>query len=223
MLFRSSLLAGVALTENNLPRLKDGVIGHEEPKWARVPLRASLPPLWSLSETACSFISKEMMPRFFPCAGLAILSLIPASCSPSLQPFHLPEGFAFKDFVTGQPFDQDSLRGKLLLVNFWAAWSPASTKELPELAALAKEFEPKGLVTVGVCLDDAQASELLVFAERQGVRYPLVWPGEKLLDVISPLETIPYTVLIDNDGKILARFRGPFKPRDVREAVEKNL
>jgi len=163
------------------------------------------------------------MDRFFRFAGMAALSLFLASCAPTRQPFRLPEGFAFKDFVTGQPLDQNSMRGKLLLVNFWAAWSPASIKELPELAALDKEFGPKGLVMVGVCLDDAQASELLVFAERQGIRYPLVWPGERLLDVISPLETIPYTVLIDNDGKILARFRGPFKPRDVREAVEKNL
>jgi hypothetical protein len=88
---------------------------------------------------------------------------------------------------------------------------------------LAKRFGPKGLVLLGVCLDDAPPAELLVFAERQGVRYPLVWPGEKLLDEIQPLETIPYTILIGNDGKILGRFRGPFKPRDLREAVEKNL
>lgn len=151
------------------------------------------------------------------------ICLLLASCQPPAEPFHLSEGFDFKDFTSGQAYDTGSLRGKLLLVNFWAAWSPASIKELPELSALAKEFGPQGLTTLGVCLDDAQPSELLVFAERQGVRYPLVWPGEKILDVIAPLETIPYTVLIDNDGKILARFRGPFKPRELRDAVKKNL
>ena len=150
-------------------------------------------------------------------------SLIFVACQPTQEPFRLPPGIEFKDFTTGQAFDSGSLRGKLLLVNFWAAWSPASTKELPELATLAKQLGPKGLVVLGVCLDDAQPAELLVFAERQGVRYPLVWPGDKLLDSIAPLETIPYTVLIDNDGKILARFRSPFKSRDLREAVEKNL
>lgn len=151
------------------------------------------------------------------------LGLALCSCRPALEPFRLPEDMAFKDLVSGQSYDTGSLRGKLLLINFWAAWSPASTKELPELAELAKRFGPKGLVLLGVCLDDAPPAELLVFAERQGVRYPLVWPGEKLLDEIQPLETIPYTILIDNDGKILGRFRGPFKPRDLREAVEKNL
>ena len=145
------------------------------------------------------------------------------ACQPTLKPFRLQEGMSFKDLVTGQPYDVSSLRGNLLLLNFWAAWSPASTKEIPELAELAKHYGPKGLVLYGVCLDDAPAAELLVFAERQGARYPLVWPGPTLLDTIQPLETIPYTVLIDNDGKIVARFRAPFKPRDLREAIEKNL
>lgn len=158
----------------------------------------------------------------FPTLAL-LLGWILSSCQPALEPFRLSEAMAFKDLVSGQPYDTGSLRGKLLLINFWAAWSPASIKELPELAELAKKFGPNGLLLLGVCLDDAPPAELLVFAERQGIRYPLVWPGEKLLDEIQPLETIPYTVLIDNDGKIVARFRGPFKPRDLREAVEKNL
>jgi len=160
-------------------------------------------------------------PRILPVGLLLAWALV--SCRPALEPFRLPEGIAFKDLVSGQPYDTGQIRGKLLLLNFWAAWSPASLKELPELADLAKTFRDRGLVVVGVCLDDAPAAELLVFAERQGIRYPLVWPGDNLLDEIQPLETIPYTVLIDNHGKVVARLRGPFKPRDLREAVEKFL
>jgi thiol-disulfide isomerase/thioredoxin len=161
------------------------------------------------------------MPRLLPLLLGALLSL--ASCRPAPEPFQLPDGIAFKDLVSGQPYDTASLRGELLLLNFWAAWSPATLKELPELANLAAKFQPRGLVILGVCLDDAPPAELLVFAERQGVRYPLLWPGDQLLDTIQPLETIPYTVLLDSQGKILARFRGPFQPRDLREAIEKNL
>ena len=164
-----------------------------------------------------------MRPVWIVPLGL-LLGLTLVSCQPALAPFHLPEAMTFKDLVTGQPYDTGQMRGKLLLLNFWAAWSPAAVKELPELAALAQAFAPKGLVTMGVSMDEASPpAELLVFAERQGVRYAVVGPGEKLLDAIQPLETIPYTVLIDNEGKILARFRSPFKPRDLREAIEKNL
>ena len=155
--------------------------------------------------------------------GVLSVAFLLVSCRPAPGPFRLSAGMAFQDLVTGQGYDTGQLRGNLLLLNFWAAWSPASLKELPELAALAKNFQTQGLVVYGVCLDDAPAAELLVFAERQGIRYPLVRPGDKLLDEIQPLETIPYTILIDNDGKIVARFRGPFKPRDLREAIKKNL
>lgn len=152
-----------------------------------------------------------------------LLAWILASCQPSPEPFRLPEGMSFKDLVTGQPYDTGSIRGKLLLLNFWAAWSPASIKELPHLVDLEKSFRAKGLLVYGICLDETPAAELLVFAERQGIQYPLLWPGDRLLDEIQPLETIPYTLLVDNQGKILARFRGPFKPRELREAIEKNL
>lgn len=154
---------------------------------------------------------------------LAGISLFLTACGRSPEPFHLPPDMAFQDLITGQPVDPGPLRGGLLLLNFWAAWSPASLKEFPELAALEKKFASRGLVMMGVCLDDAPPGELLLFAERQGVRYPLVRPGEKLLDEIQPLETIPYTVLIDNDGKIVARFRGPFHARELRAAIEKKL
>lgn len=163
------------------------------------------------------------MNLLFRLKWLLVAGWLLQSCQPVQDPFQLPEGVGFKDLASGQNYDTSSLRGKLLLVNFWAAWSPASIKELPELVALDKKFSKKGLVLLGVCLDDSPAAELLIFAERQGVRYPLVWPGDKLLDAIQPLETIPYTLLIDNRGKIVARFRAPFKPSDLLEAVEKNL
>ena len=130
---------------------------------------------------------------------------------------------SFLDLATGQSFETQNLKGKLLLLNLWAAWSPTTAKELPELIALQEKFSGKGLLVFGVCLDDAPPAGLLVFAERQGIRYPLVRPGETTLDQLNPIETIPYTLLLNPEGKILQRFRGPFKPSEVREAIEKNL
>ncbi|NDC79839.1 MAG: TlpA family protein disulfide reductase [Verrucomicrobia bacterium] len=130
---------------------------------------------------------------------------------------------SFFDLATGQGFETKSLRGNLVLLNLWAAWSPSSAKELPELVILQQKFSGKGLLVLGVCLDDAPPAGLLVFAERHGIRYPLVRPGDSTLDRLNPIETIPYTLLLDPEGKILHRFRGPFKPSEVREAIEKYL
>lgn len=130
---------------------------------------------------------------------------------------------AFFDLATTQPLEINSLHGKILLLNLWAAWSPASAKELPELVALEEDYSKKGLVVLGVCLDDAPAAGLLVFAERHGIRYPLVRPGPLMLDLVEPVETIPYTILLNNEGKVIGRFRSPIKSTEVRAAIEKNL
>ncbi|NBQ55522.1 MAG: TlpA family protein disulfide reductase [Verrucomicrobia bacterium] len=151
------------------------------------------------------------------------LSTLLISCGPSLKPVRLPPAMTFTDLATGQMFETQNLKGNLVLLNLWAAWSPASAKELPELVDLNEKFSPKGLITLGVCLDDAPPAGLLVFAERHGIHYPLVRPGDQTLDQLNPIETIPYTILFDSQGKILRRFRGPFKPSEVREAIEKNL
>ena len=130
---------------------------------------------------------------------------------------------AFFDLATTQPIEINSLHGKVLLLNLWAAWSPASAKELPELVALEEDYSKKGLVVLGVCLDDAPAAGLLVFAERHGIRYPLVRPGPLMVDLVEPVETIPYTILLNNEGKVIGRFRSPIKRAELRAAIEKNL
>lgn len=145
------------------------------------------------------------------------------SCGPSLKPVRLAPALTFTDLATGQAFETQNLKGNLVLLNLWAAWSPASAKELPEVVDLNETFSKKGLIILGVCLDDAPPAGLLVFAERHGIHYPLVRPGEQTLDQLNPIETIPYTILFNSEGKILHRFRGPFKPSEVREAIEKNL
>jgi len=129
----------------------------------------------------------------------------------------------FFDLATTQPLEVNSLHGKVLLLNLWAAWSPASAKELPELVTLEEDYSKKGLVVLGVCLDDAPAAGLLVFAERHGIRYPLVRPGPLMVDLVEPVETIPYTILLNNEGKVIGRFRSPIKRAELRAAIEKNL
>lgn len=154
---------------------------------------------------------------------LLFLTLLSVGCRGPVQTITLPADMVFLDLASNQPIGTNLLRGNLVLLNLWAAWSPTTTKELPLLVELEKEYAPKGLLVIGICLDDAPAASLLVFAERHGIHYPLVRPGEKTLDLLDPLETVPYTLLLDPKGKILARFRGPFKPADLRAALDQYL
>ena len=91
------------------------------------------------------------------------------------------------------------------------------------MVSLDEDYSKKGLVVLGVCLDDAPAAGLLVFAERHWIRYPLVRPGPLMIDLIEPVETIPYTILLNTEGKVIGRFRSPIKRAELRSAIEKNL
>lgn len=161
--------------------------------------------------------------RLSPFLALVASTWLFTSCGPSFQPIKLPATLTFIDLASGQSFETQNLKGKLILLNLWAAWSPASAKELPQVVELNEKYADQGLITIGVSLDDAPPSGLLVFAERHGIHYPIVRAGDQTLDQLNPIETIPYTILLNPEGKVLNRFRGPFKPSEVREAIEKNL
>jgi len=151
------------------------------------------------------------------------LAFLLVSCRQPPEAFLLPEGITFRDLASGREINPREYRGRVLVLHLWAAWSPASIREIPELAEFSKLYAQRGLVILGVCLDESSAAELVVFAERQGARYPLVRPGPRLLDEIQPLETIPYTVLYSPGGKVLARFRATWKTGELREVIKKNL
>jgi len=74
---------------------------------------------------------------------LALVSLLfLGSCRSTPPALQLPADLTFLDLPSNQPYDTSSLHGKLLLLNLWAAWSPASAKELPELTSLQKICPP---------------------------------------------------------------------------------
>jgi peroxiredoxin len=95
------------------------------------------------------------------------------------------------------------LRGKVVLVNFWATWCPPCRKELPSMERLWRQLKDQGLVVLGVNVGES-ADE--VFAFSNGLETPLTFP--LLLDEDSavaqswPVKGLPTTYLVDKRGRI---------------------
>ncbi len=112
----------------------------------------------------------------------------------------------------GTPLKLSSLRGKVLLVDFWASWCGPCRRENPNVVAAYKKYHDKGFDVLGVSLDKTKGRWLQAI-EKDGLMWHHVsdlkgWKNEaaKLYGVTS----IPSTVLLDRDGKIIARnLRGP--------------
>jgi peroxiredoxin len=110
--------------------------------------------------------------------------------------------FSLKD-LTGKTWTFSDLRGKVVLVNFWATWCPPCRKEMPDLEALYKQFAPQGLVILGI--SDEEASKVQPFIGERKITFPvLLDPGRKVNDAFI-VEGIPKSFVYDRDGRLVAQ------------------
>ena len=114
------------------------------------------------------------------------------------------------ELILPMPNDKDlalsSLRGKVVLIDFWASWCAPCRKELPNVKRAYEKYKSKGFEILGVSLDKDR-NAWLEAVSKEGLTWPQVsdlkqWQSEACQ--IYAIQSIPYTVLIDKDGKILA-------------------
>lgn len=107
--------------------------------------------------------------------------------------------------------------GRPLLVNVWASWCGPCVVEMPELARYAREQGPNGTQVVGIALDEADA--VSDFLSEVPVDYPIAIDAPGRSDAGVRLGNVrgvlPYTVLIDAEGRLLKRKVGPFVPDEL--------
>lgn len=109
--------------------------------------------------------------------------------------------FTLKD-LAGKAWHLRGLRGKVVLVNFWATWCPPCREELPDLNALA-ERHPTDLVVLGISSESAE--ELRSFVARQPIKYPILVDAETNVNLAFGIEGIPRTIIYDRNGKMAAQ------------------
>ncbi len=116
---------------------------------------------------------------------------------------HAWEGVHAPDFsvtnLDGQAVRLADLKGRRVVLNFWATWCPPCLVELPNFIKLRSETSPTNVVILGLSTDDAATQK--IFAQRNGVNYPLA----VLQNAPSPyrdIAKIPVTIVIDRKGVI---------------------
>ena len=109
--------------------------------------------------------------------------------------------------------------GRRVLLNLWASWCGPCVKEMPELDRFARSQAPNGTQVVGIALDNAAAVE--AFLLRIPVSYPLLvdTPGPRDAGVRlgNPKGVLPYSVLLDAQGRVLKQKIGPFRDGEIDE------
>jgi peroxiredoxin len=126
--------------------------------------------------------------------------------------------------LSGEAFSTSELRGKVVLVNFWATYCAACLEEMPKLIETHKKFAPRGYETVAVAVRHDNPSKVARFAEKNGLpfRVALDSSGE-LAKEFGNVRITPMGFLIDKQGRVLKRFVGEPNWSEFHELVERAL
>jgi len=133
----------------------------------------------------------------------------------------LPD-FSLKDLQGREIFSAD-LRGKVVLIDFWATWCQPCKKEMPGYEKLLDRYGPHGFTVVGFKFDTMMDMEdPALFAKKIGVRYPLVVASDDLKQKFGGIQGLPTTMLYDRDGILRKKIVG-FEYTNVIESELKPL
>ncbi len=133
----------------------------------------------------------------------------------------LPE-FSVKD-LKGEEISSADLRGKVVLVDFWATWCQPCKKEMPGYQKLLDLYGSRGFAVIGFKFDTmADTEEPAQFARKIGVRYPLAVAPDDLKQKFGGIEGLPTTMLYDRQGILRKKVIG-FEYTDAFESAVKPL
>jgi thiol-disulfide isomerase/thioredoxin len=121
------------------------------------------------------------------------------------EPFDV-EPFTLTD-LEGKTITSTDLRGKVVLVNFWATWCPPCRAEIPDLIKLQDKYRDK-LVVIGISEDEAPVEEVKKFVDEQKMNYPVAMVTPDVQRIFKGVSALPTTFVIDPEGKVQQRHVG---------------
>jgi len=153
---------------------------------------------------------------------LAVLTWAPACAARSVEPRPAPS-FTLPTRA-GVPVDLDSLRGRVVLVDFWASWCEPCKKSFPWLATIYGQYAEKGLSVVAVNLDKNQ-DQAVEFLDKYSVPFVIAYdPAGRTAEAFD-VSVMPTSFLIDRQGRIVLSHPGfdPKKTGPLEDAIKEAL
>jgi len=135
----------------------------------------------------------------------------------------LPD-FSLKN-LEGKTVQSEDFSQKILVINFWATWCPPCLKEIPHLNELFLDFRSRGVIVLGISMDQGDPDVVQQFIQRHDVKYPVVMGTSSVGDDFGGIRGLPTTFIVDQNGEIIKRFDGyrPSYPKAMKRTVDQIL
>ncbi len=125
--------------------------------------------------------------------------------------------------LDGKKMTLADLRGKVIVLNFWATWCTPCKVEMPWLIDFQKQYASQGVQIVGIAEDDSGKEKISAFAREMQVNYPILLDEGDVADKYGNIENLPTTFYISRTGTIVESASGIAGKPDIDAAIQKAL
>jgi peroxiredoxin len=116
--------------------------------------------------------------------------------------------FSLQNVKDGKIVNSQSLKGKVILLSFFATWCPPCAEEIPILVKLHREMESAGFSVIGLSVDQQGPAEIAKFVEKKAINYPVLLAEARTADDFGGIYSIPVAFLINKTGNVVKRYSG---------------
>jgi peroxiredoxin len=127
-------------------------------------------------------------------------------------------GWELKD-VDGKPVNFSRFKGKVVVLDFWATWCGPCRAEIPGYVKLQDKYKDKGLVIIGVSLDQAGPEVVKKFIGDFHLNYQVVMGDDAVVEAFGGVDGIPTTFLIDRTGTIRDKKVGAMETAEYEKVL----
>ena len=122
--------------------------------------------------------------------------------------------------LDGKSVTLSELRGRPVLLNFWATWCAPCRVEMPWLVRLDEAYRAQGLQVIGIAVESGQKDEIAAFVRERGVQYEIVLGNSATLNEFGGVRFMPQSFFIDREGRITKVTAGITDESDLAEGIK---
>jgi cytochrome c biogenesis protein CcmG/thiol:disulfide interchange protein DsbE len=125
--------------------------------------------------------------------------------------------------VDGTIFRLSDHAGQVVIIDFWATWCPPCQEMIPVLKKLHRNFSDRGLLVLGVSLDNDGLEALGPFVHREMIPYRIVMGDDRVVRAFGGVTTIPTLYIVDREGRLVRKMVGYHSYADLENEIKRYL
>jgi thiol-disulfide isomerase/thioredoxin len=160
---------------------------------------------------------------------VVVVALFAIRVAPQLRaavgwsPAHAAEPAVSLQMLDGSTVPLGGLKGRVVLVNFWATWCPPCRAEMPGIEKVYEARRADGFTVVGISLDQTGPQEVESFLRNHAITYPVAMGDRAAVAGFGGVSSLPTSFLIDRKGQVRYTVQGMFAEVTLRAAVDRLL